>query len=277
MKDRTFGSRLGATLVVALGAVLAFAAIGGAGLAGGLAKPAKSQYGPGQYQYGAKVTICHKQKVTIRVSVNAVPHVKQHGDTLGCATAAAAKAKALGAKLKAKAAKLKAAKAKLSQGRQGQEGREGRQGCEGHGGLRFGDRRGREAVQAGQGGEARQGREEGSEGGQVAADRRTGRSGRRRLLDRTREREGPRERQRQRERQEVSSRGGGPFRPAAVLSGREHGPVAPHADDDPAVERPQAVRGVERHGRLPRGDCERATALGELVSTRQPQLVEPGR
>ena len=112
MKDRKFGPRLGATLVVALGAVLAFAAIGGAGLAGGLAKPAKSQYGPGQYQYGAKVTLCHKQKVTIRVSVNAVAaHVKQHDDTVGpCATAAAAKAKAA----KLKAAKLKAAKAKAA-------------------------------------------------------------------------------------------------------------------------------------------------------------------
>ena len=44
--------RLGATVFVALGAVLAFAAVGGTGLAGSLVKPVKAQYGqygPGQY------------------------------------------------------------------------------------------------------------------------------------------------------------------------------------------------------------------------------------
>jgi len=84
---------------VALGAVIAFAAIGGTGLAGSLAKPGKSQYAPGQYgQSEKKVTVCHKGKVTIRISVNALPAHKQHGDTMGlCPALAAAKAKAAAA------------------------------------------------------------------------------------------------------------------------------------------------------------------------------------
>jgi hypothetical protein len=91
--------------------VVAFAAIGGTGLAGGLAKPAKAQYGgPGQYQYNAKVTVCHKDKVTIRISINAWPAHEAHGDAMGSCTAAARAAKAKQAKLKA--AKTKAAKAK---------------------------------------------------------------------------------------------------------------------------------------------------------------------
>jgi hypothetical protein len=111
--QRRRSSRLGVTIGVALGTVLAFAAIGGTGLAGGLAKPAKSQYGPGQYQYGKKVTVCHKGKVTIRISINAWKAHKAHGDSLGpCTTASVKAAKAKAAKTKAtKAAKTKAAKA----------------------------------------------------------------------------------------------------------------------------------------------------------------------
>lgn len=103
MRERVSRRRLGGTAIVALGAVLVFAAIGGTGLAGGLAKPGKAQYAPGQYQYSEKkVTVCHKGKVTIRVSVNALPAHKGHGDSMGlCPALAAAKAKAA----KAKAAK----------------------------------------------------------------------------------------------------------------------------------------------------------------------------
>ena len=119
--QRRRSRRLGVTMGVALGAVAAFAMIGGTSLAGGLGKPAKSQYGPGQYQYGAKVTVCHKGKVTIRVAFVAWKRAhEKHGDTLGPCTGAAAKAAkaaklakaAKAAKLKAKAAKVKAAKEK---------------------------------------------------------------------------------------------------------------------------------------------------------------------
>lgn len=107
MRDRASTRRIGVASVVALGAVIAFAAIGGTGLAGSLAKPGKSQYAPGQYQYSEKkVTVCHKGKVTIRISVNALPAHKQHGDTLGlCPALAAAKAKAKAVAAAAAAAK----------------------------------------------------------------------------------------------------------------------------------------------------------------------------
>ena len=100
--------RLGITIAVAFGAVVAFAAIGGTGFAGGLAKPSKAQYGPGQYQNPGKVTVCHKGKVTIRISIRAWPAHQAHGDVQGTCTALAAKLKAGKA---AKAAKVKAAKA----------------------------------------------------------------------------------------------------------------------------------------------------------------------
>ena len=87
-------------VVVALGALVTFAVFGGTGLAGSTAKPTKAQYAPGQYQNANKVTLCHKAKVTIRVSVNALPAHEAHGDVVGTCAAAAAKAKA---KAKAKA------------------------------------------------------------------------------------------------------------------------------------------------------------------------------
>jgi hypothetical protein len=89
-------------VVVALGALVTFAVFGGTGLAGSTAKPTKAQYAPGQYQNANKVTLCHKAKVTIRVSVSALPAHEAHGDVVGTCAAAAAKAKA----------KLKQAKAK---------------------------------------------------------------------------------------------------------------------------------------------------------------------
>jgi hypothetical protein len=86
---------LGIFLTVALGATVAFAVIGGAGFASGLAKPAKAQYAPGQYVNPGKVTVCHKRKVAIRISVRALPAHEAHGDTVGsCAQSQAAKAKA---------------------------------------------------------------------------------------------------------------------------------------------------------------------------------------
>ena len=100
--------RLGITLTVALGAIVAFAAIGGTGLAGSLAKPVKAQYAPGQYLNPGKVTLCHKQKVTIRVSTRAMPAHAAHGDTVGSCAAAAAKAKAAKASAKAEKAAAKA-------------------------------------------------------------------------------------------------------------------------------------------------------------------------
>jgi hypothetical protein len=66
--------------VVAIVAVVAFAALGGVGLA-------KSAIGLAQYQYGKKVTICHKGKNTMTLSVRAWPAHQRHGDTLGACTA----------------------------------------------------------------------------------------------------------------------------------------------------------------------------------------------
>ena len=82
--EGTASKRLG-TVTVVLGRSR-FAAIGGTGLAGSLVKPVKAQYGqygPGQYVNPGKVTLCHKQKVTIRVSTRALPAHEAHGDTSG--------------------------------------------------------------------------------------------------------------------------------------------------------------------------------------------------
>ncbi|HET9242949.1 MAG TPA: hypothetical protein VFN99_05860 [Gaiella sp.] len=104
MKTRATPRRLGTTVAVAFGAVVAFAAIGGTGFAGSVVKPSKAQYGPGQYQNPGKVTVCHKGKVTIRISMRALPAHQAHGDqVLTCA--------AVTAKAKAKAAAKQAAKA----------------------------------------------------------------------------------------------------------------------------------------------------------------------
>ena len=93
--------RTGVAAALATGLLVAFAALGGVGAA-------QSAIGAAQYQYGKKVTICHKGK-TISVSKSAWPAHQRHGDTLGTCASAAAKAKKAKA---AKAAKVKAAKAK---------------------------------------------------------------------------------------------------------------------------------------------------------------------
>lgn len=102
MNNRKTRVVLAATLTTML--VAAFAALGGVSVA-------QSAISAVQYQYGHKVTICHKGKVTIKVAKAAVPAHVKHGDTVGtCAQAKAKKAKAA----KAKAAKIKAAKAKAA-------------------------------------------------------------------------------------------------------------------------------------------------------------------
>jgi hypothetical protein len=91
--------RVAAAAALATSLLVAFAALGGAGVA-------QSAISAVQYQYGQKVTICHKGK-TITVSKAAEPAHVRHGDSIGtCAAAKAKKAKA--AKAKAAAAKAKA-------------------------------------------------------------------------------------------------------------------------------------------------------------------------
>jgi hypothetical protein len=104
------GRRVAVTSLVALGAITAFAVIGGTGLAKELANPGKSQYGAGG-QYHGKVTVCHKGHVTISVAMVAWFRAHQHhGDTMGPCSAAAVQA------AKLKAAKVKAAKLKAKHG-----------------------------------------------------------------------------------------------------------------------------------------------------------------
>src|SRR6478736_4823716 len=91
-------SRRGIALVAVVAAsVVAFASLGGVGLA-------QSAVGLAQYQYGKKVTICHKGKKTISISTRAWPAHKRHGDTVGTCAEAKKKAHAK------KAAKIAAAK-----------------------------------------------------------------------------------------------------------------------------------------------------------------------
>lgn len=85
--------------VVAALAAAAFAVFGGAGLA----KSGPDKANASQGQYGKKVEVCHKGKKTLKVSVNAWPAHKRHGDAAG--TCAELRAKKLKAKLKAKAEK----------------------------------------------------------------------------------------------------------------------------------------------------------------------------
>jgi uncharacterized membrane protein YgcG len=79
-------SRVVTTIIATVVAVAAFASFGGIGLAHGVINLA-------QYQYGKKITICHKQKRTITVSVNAWPAHQRHGDTVGPCQAVPAAAK----------------------------------------------------------------------------------------------------------------------------------------------------------------------------------------
>lgn len=76
--------RIASTVAVAGVAIAAFASLGGVGLA-------QSAIGLAQYQYGKKVTICHKGKKTISISVRAWPAHKRHGDTEGACVGTAEK------------------------------------------------------------------------------------------------------------------------------------------------------------------------------------------
>ena len=86
--------RTAVAAALATSLLAAFAALGGVGAA-------QSTIGAAQYQYGKKVTICHKGH-TISVGKAAEPAHVRHGDSVGTCAAAAAKAK------KAKAAKAQA-------------------------------------------------------------------------------------------------------------------------------------------------------------------------
>jgi hypothetical protein len=86
--------------------LLLFASLAGLGFANGSTSASQYQYGHGQY--GKKVTICHKGKVTITIAKAAWPAHKAHNDTEGPCAGAQTKVKA------AKAAAVAAAKAAAS-------------------------------------------------------------------------------------------------------------------------------------------------------------------
>ena len=70
-------------VVVALGALVTFAVFGGTGLAGQHGEADKAQYAPGQYNNAEQGDPLPQGKVTIRVSVNALPAHEAHGDVVG--------------------------------------------------------------------------------------------------------------------------------------------------------------------------------------------------
>jgi hypothetical protein len=116
MESTTSRMRRGLTATVAVLGIVAFAALGAPGLAGSHATQVDATDAPGQDASQGKVAVCHKGKVTIRISSRALPAHEVHGDTVGsCAAgqaagAAGAKAAEKAAKAEAKAA-AKAAKA----------------------------------------------------------------------------------------------------------------------------------------------------------------------
>jgi hypothetical protein len=113
MESTTSRKRLGLTASVAVLAIAAFAAIGGPGLAGSHATAADGKDAPGPEVSPGKATVCHKGKLTIRVSTRALPAHEAHGDTVGaCAAGQAADAAEAEAKPAAKAAKAAAKAAK---------------------------------------------------------------------------------------------------------------------------------------------------------------------
>jgi uncharacterized membrane protein YgcG len=77
--DRGRRRRIAAAAAAAIATVVAFASLGGVGMAHGRINLA-------QYQYGKKITICHKGKNTITISQAAWPAHQRHGDTQGACT-----------------------------------------------------------------------------------------------------------------------------------------------------------------------------------------------
>jgi hypothetical protein len=90
--------------------MVALTAAGGVGFAKTSSTAAQYQYG-GKGTSGKKVTICHKDKVTITISKSALPAHKAHGDWVGTCNKKKAKADAK-AKAEAKAKAHKAEKEK---------------------------------------------------------------------------------------------------------------------------------------------------------------------
>jgi hypothetical protein len=76
MREFPKSLRVAGTIALAIVLLVALGAIVGIGYA-------KHSPSSAQYQYRGKVTICHKGKHTIRVSVNALKAHQAHGDTLG--------------------------------------------------------------------------------------------------------------------------------------------------------------------------------------------------
>jgi len=66
--------------IAPIGAALACAALAGTGLA---ARPATTPASAAQQPQAAKVTVCHKGRVTIRIAPSAVAAHKAHGDQPG--------------------------------------------------------------------------------------------------------------------------------------------------------------------------------------------------
>lgn len=111
--------RIAVAAATTVTAVAVFGAVGGVGLAGGVASLHQYGPGPGQYQYSHKVTICHKGKHTIRVSERAWPAHRRHGDTVGTCAEAKKHAK--------KALKAAAAAKAMSGGKHGKKAEQGSQ------------------------------------------------------------------------------------------------------------------------------------------------------
>jgi outer membrane biosynthesis protein TonB len=98
-------ARIGLTGALSALVVISLVAAGGVGFA-------RSPVSAAQYQYGKKVTICHKGKVTITISRSALPAHLAHGDKIGPCDQNAKKKKKKQKQQQQEEAKKKAEKAK---------------------------------------------------------------------------------------------------------------------------------------------------------------------
>lgn len=69
-----------------MAAMVGFAIAVAPGLADAAGSSAATETGTGTTESPAKAVLCHKSKVTIRVSTNAWPAHHRHGDTMGACT-----------------------------------------------------------------------------------------------------------------------------------------------------------------------------------------------